>query len=221
MPAARNLGHLIPVALVEEATTLDLRSFLARHGDAKLLLVRIPEGDTELELGLSSTHPGTSRSAIAKPMPFRTTHQATASESGRSREPRPEDPALLRKLLDRAAYCAVPIQKRGDSDATFMTRISVGRAPNKDIVLRHASISKFHAWFEMEDGATLCVCDAGSTNLTQVNGSPIEPRVAIALDAGDLIRFGAVETVLCSPEGLWTCLNEEKRGESGSFIARR
>jgi FHA domain-containing protein len=217
---ARNLRNLAPIALVEDATQLDLRSFLARYGDAMFLLVRIPEGDTELELGLRTLNTGASPSAVAKPMPFRTTHQATPSESRRAAEPRREDPAALGRRIDKEAYFAAPIQKRGDSDATFMARISVGRAPNKDIVLRHASISKFHAWFEMSAEATLCVCDAGSTNLTHVNGRPVEPRATVAVDAGDEIRFGAVETVLSSPEGLWTCLNADKRGESVASLGR-
>ena len=54
MAAPRALTNLGPRRLVEEALTLDLIAFLARHGDAHLLLVRIPEGDTELELGLSA-----------------------------------------------------------------------------------------------------------------------------------------------------------------------
>lgn len=214
MPVARTLRNLAPASLVEDATRLDLRSFLARHGDATLLLVRIAEGDTELELGLSTINTGTSLSAIAKPLPFRTTHQGTPSESRLAREPRREDPAALSRRIDKEAYFAVPIQKRADSDATFMTRISVGRAPNKDIVLRHVSISKFHAWFEAGDEGGLCVCDAGSTNLTHVNGRAVEARAAVAVEPGDAIRFGAVETVLCSPEVLWTCLNTDKRGEN-------
>lgn len=73
MAAPRALTNLGPRRLVEEALTLDLISFLARHGDAHLLLVRIPEGDSELELGLSAG----AASAVAgpEPLPFRTGHQ--------------------------------------------------------------------------------------------------------------------------------------------------
>jgi len=220
MSTARKPRTLGPGALFEDAATLDLRAFLARHGDATFLLVRVPSGDTELELGLSAITTGTNPSAVAKPLPFRTTHHATPSEKIRSHEPRREDPTALANLLDKEAYFAVPIQKRGDSDATFMTRISVGRAHNKDIVLRNASISKFHAWFEIDEEGTLRVCDAGSTNLTHVNGRAIEPRVPVGVEPGDSVRFGSVETILCSPEGLWACLNIEKRAGSISSTGR-
>ena len=90
-----------------------------------------------------------------------------------------------------------------------MGRVSVGRAHNKDIVLRHSSVSKFHAWFEVEPEC-MYVSDAGSTNLTRVNDETIEPRTRVVVAPGDAVRFGALETVLCSPETLWSYLNGAK-----------
>lgn len=101
----------------------------------------------------------------------------------------------------------MPLQKRDEGDAAFMDRISVGRAQNKDIVLRHPSVSKFHAWFEVDASQSVRVFDSGSTNRTQVNRRPIEPRTSVAVATGDLVQFGAVETVMCSPEMLWWCVN--------------
>jgi hypothetical protein len=201
------------MALAQDATSLDLRSFLARHGDAPLLLVRIPPGDTELELALCASAPnaGSSRPALAKPLPFRTTHQATPKEFlRRSGEARAEPRENLGALLEKHSYFAVALQKREDGDAMFMGRISIGRAHNKDIVLRHASISKFHAWFEVNSSLGVYVSDGGSTNRTQLNGRPLEPRSATAVEPGDAVQFGAIETVLCLPEGLWACLNPER-----------
>ncbi len=209
MAAPRALTNLGPRRLVEEALTLDLISFLARHGDAHLLLVRIPEGDSELELGLSAG----AASAVAgpEPLPFRTGHQdpprAWRSESEKVRR---EDPAALWQLFERHPHFAVAVRKRADSDALFMGRISIGRARNKDIVLRHSSISKFHAWFEADESANLHVCDAGSTNLTHLNGKPLEARARTAVEPGDALRFGSLETVVCSPSTLWNCLAMEK-----------
>jgi FHA domain len=212
MVAPRASTSLGPRRLVEEASALDLMSFLARHGDAHLLLVRIPEGDTELELGLSA---GTPSAATGKPepLPFRTEHQdpprARASESERVRR---EDPAALWRLLEKHPHFAVAVRKRADSDALFMGRISLGRARNKDLVLRHSSISKFHAWFEADESENLFVCDAGSTNLTHLNGKPLEARARTAVDPGDALRFGSIETVVCSPAALWNCLAMERAG---------
>jgi hypothetical protein len=199
------LGDLAPKELVEDAVALDLMDFLARHGTAPLLLVRLPEGDTELQLGLSSTRPIPDPGApkISEPLPFSTALEDPSRPLRSSDRVRREEPNSLRRLLAMYPYFAVPVRKRGDS---FMGRISIGRARNKDIVLRHASVSKFHAWFEADESEDLYVSDAGSTNLTHVNGLPIEPRAKIAVEPGDSVRFGAIETVLCSPRTLWTSL---------------
>jgi hypothetical protein len=216
MSPTRALQNLAPETLVEQVTTSDLRDFVESYGDALLLLVRIPEGETELELGLNA-HAGATRSARPRPLPFRTTHQAAPSEPRGSRDAPGESPAGVRRLLEEHSWFAVPLLKREGSSVLFSDRISVGRAQNKDIMLRHVSISKFHAWFEMDESKTLYVCDWGSTNLTYVNGRPVEPRTAMAIGGGDAIRFGVVETVLCAPETLWACLNtNDPNGETGA-----
>jgi pSer/pThr/pTyr-binding forkhead associated (FHA) protein len=97
-----------------------------------------------------------------------------------------------------------------------MDRVSIGRARNKDIVLRHSTISKFHAWFEVSDAETLYVCDAGSTNLTHVNQRRLEPRVRALVEPGDVIRFGSVEAVVSSSTVLWRSLHD---GSSNSLRA--
>ena len=197
----------MPRDLVEDAVTLDLMGFLTIYGDAQLLLVRIPDGDAELELGLGAAAPttGTGRSTIAGPLPFRTGVQ-DPPRALRSEKLRRQEPAALWQLVEKQAHYAVPVRKRDDSDALFMGRISIGRARNKDIVLRHSSVSKFHAWFEVDPSEEVYVCDAGSTNLTHVNGQPVEARVRTALGPGDSIRFGAIETILCSPRTFWDAL---------------
>ena len=206
--AARNVG---PRDLVEDAVALDLMEFLTRHGDSQLLLVRIPEGDTELELGLSATPSDTAGGTPA--FPFRTGLQAPPRAwRSESEKVRREDPAALRQLIEKHACFAVPVRKRADSDALFMARISIGRARNKDIVMRHSSISKFHAWFEADESENLHVFDAGSTNLTHLNGQPLQPRARTAVEPGDALRFGAIETVLCSPGVFWASLREDKSG---------
>jgi hypothetical protein len=207
MAAPRALANLGPRRLVEDALALDLMSFLARHGEAHLLLVRVPEGDTELELGLSVDAPSAA-AGKPEPIPFRTAHQDLPN----AEKVRREDPAALWRLLEKHPHYAVRVRKRADSDALFMGRISIGRARNKDIVLRHSSISKFHAWFEVDESENLHVSDAGSTNLTHLNGKPLEARARTAVDLGDNLRFGSIETVICSPGTLWNCLAMEKAG---------
>ncbi len=214
MPSLRTPPNLAPPDLLRDATTLDLLTFMACYGDAPLLLVRLPEGDTELELGLAATASSTGRTTVAKPLPFRTTHQASPTHSRRSEDARRGAREPLERLLGKHAHFAVPLRKREGSD-TVMGHISVGRAQNKDIVLRHSSVSKFHAWFEEDPSEEdFYVSDAGSTNLSQVNGQRLEPRIRTSVGPGDVVRFGAVETVLCTSEALWFCMNPDKARES-------
>jgi FHA domain len=211
MPSSRAPANLAPRDLVEDAVTHDLLGFLTSYGDAQLLLVRIPEGDTELELGLGAGAPATAtgRKTIPGGIPFRTGIEEPP-RALRAEKPRRQDPAALRLLVEKDAYFAVPVRKREDSDALFMGRISIGRARNKDIVLRHSSVSKFHAWFEVDPSEEVYLCDAGSTNLTHVNGQSVEPRTRTSVEPGDCIRFGTVEAVLCSPRTFWEALHPSK-----------
>jgi FHA domain len=209
------LKKLAPMELAHDAMTLDLMGFVTLYGDAPLLLVRVDDGDEELELGLSATVPttGTARSTIAEPLPFRTALQEAPGPPRASSKGGREEPETLRRLFERHTYFGVSVRKRGDSDALFMDRVSIGRARNKDIVLRHATISKFHAWFELSDADTMLVCDAGSTNLTYLNERHLEPRVRTAVEPGDVIRFGSVVTILTSATALWASFHSE--GSSG------
>ncbi len=209
MPLSRAPGNLSPRDLVEDAAALDVLGFLTTYGDAQLLLVRIPQGDTELELGLGAGAPatGTGRNTVgAGLIPFRTGIEEPP-RALRSEKMRRQDPAALWQLIQKDGYFVVAVRKRDDSDALFMGRISIGRARNKDIVLRHSSVSKFHAWFEIDPSDEIYLCDAGSTNLTHVNGQPVEARVRTPVAPGDAIRFGAVDAILSSPRTFWEALH--------------
>jgi hypothetical protein len=198
--------NLTPTELARDAVTMDRLDFEARYGDAPMLLVRVSDGDMELELGLNTNGPstGTTRATISEPLPFRTALQPVPSRPPPPNKGGRAGAEALRRTLEKHTYFGVSIRKRGDSDALFMDRVSVGRARNKDIVLRHSTISKFHAWFELSDDASVYVCDAGSTNLTYVNEKRLEPRIRTSVEVGDVIRFGGVETILSSSTALWT-----------------
>jgi len=65
--------------------------------------------------------------------------------------------------------------------------LRVGRAPENDIVLDDAAISRIHCVFRNESGVCL-VKDMGGVNGTQVNGKLV--RNAIELNPGDTIVIG-------------------------------
>ena len=98
------------------------------------------------------------------------------------------------------ALCFVaPISKR--SEVSFLSHVSVGRARHHDIVLRHQSISKFHAWFEVAGPASLLLKDCNSRNHTHLNGKILLDRGQVC--SGDQIKFGAVECFVFSASDLW------------------
>ena len=180
--------------------------FLARYGDTHLLLIKLQPGLEALEAGLSTIQ----RAALQRVAPsirvmgfetqVLTENQLRELDLGDT-----SDSARLQRLrwvLRNDRYFVMPLRKRTE-DPTFMDRVSVGRATNKDIVLRHPNVSKFHAWFEMDDIGNLYLADADATNATLLNGKKLTPRELTRVGSGDHLRFGSVECVACSPSEFW------------------
>src|SRR5215471_11717926 len=66
---------------------------------------------------------------------------------------------------DPSRFAFYPLTKSGANP--WAERILVGRASNNDIVLRHESVSKLHAYFEERQRGTLHLHDAKSANGTR------------------------------------------------------
>lgn len=204
-------GNLGPPRLLTEASGT-LERFLARYGDTQLLLVKLSPGLETLEGGLSSMEGSPLRRVqpSVRVMGFDT--QSLTEEQLQALElslPEPGKELLridqLRFAFRSERFHVLPLRKRTD-DATFVDRISLGRATNKDIVLRHATVSKFHAWFEMGDTGELCVADSDSTNGSFVNGKQLPPKDLTRVEPGDHLRFGSVECLTCAPGDFWRAI---------------
>jgi hypothetical protein len=91
--------------------------------------------------------------------------------------------------------------------------LSVGRAPDCDLVLDDGSVSKRHATLHWNEEKRLCTLeDLGSTNGTHLNGA-IRIRKAVELRDGDIIGFGEmVFWYLLSP----TLFDRIQKGSSGA-----
>lgn len=212
MAFAKFLDNVSPAEIVEAATGSELRDFLASYGDTLLLVVRLRAGDTELASGLGAAviHDGTSTPVQpVGSMEFHTVVQTSSEQLIAPRQSAAPEAELARRLVD-GGHFIVPLRKRKGGDALYMDRISVGRARNKDIVLRHQSVSKFHCWFEVDDAGAFYVTDAGSKNATKVNVNALKSRERTHVEPGDIIRFGSVEAVLCAPRVLWAALGGGK-----------
>jgi pSer/pThr/pTyr-binding forkhead associated (FHA) protein len=189
----------------------ELDEFLRLY-DTLLMLVRVGAADVELLAGLNVTAIRDDANVPVEPI------SKTADIVNDEGEPtntgvqsRPvETNVRVIQLLAEGRHCVVPLRKRITAESLNPNRVSVGRAPNKDIVLRHSSVSKFHAWFEVDESGSFFVTDAGSKNATWLNGVPIVAPLA-PVGPGDSLRFGAVDATLCSPRALWRVLATAKR----------
>lgn len=83
----------------------------------------------------------------------------------------------------------------------WQRRISVGRAKNNDIIIRHHTVSKLHAHFlfgmlaklrQLHPSADLLLSDVGSSNGTSVDGQRLKEGDVVPVSSGNQIKFGDV-----------------------------
>ena len=205
--------NLLPDSLIETAVQLPLVEFMTLHGDTQFLLVRVDEPTGELAATLAASQ--RTGDSLAAPSPYAMGYNtAVGADSGGISQIDADQPfgiSDVQRALVRHPYFVVPLRKRG-GDGTYSERISIGRARNKDIVLRDRSVSKFHAWFEMDDEGRFYAADAGSKNGTRINREQVVPRELVQVHAGDRIRLGSVETILCPPDLLWGAVRPTLEG---------
>ena len=76
---------------------------------------------------------------------------------------------------------------------TFSTMITLGRASNNDVIVRHESVSKFHAFFRRDPASdSLTVWDAGSTYGTTLEGKKLRQGEAGHLKSGITLMISEV-----------------------------
>jgi hypothetical protein len=85
----------------------------------------------------------------------------------------------------------LPVRKRRDSNA-FAMMITLGRAPNNDLVIPDQRVSKFHAYFR-RIGEQWAINDANSMNGTWVDGQQIPSGQSAPLRSG--ARIALAETL--------------------------
>jgi hypothetical protein len=176
-----------------------------REMDGWRLLVRVDDPSEEAAEVLRRGALG-ERTPLVPTIPFRTTMRMGTEPTVRARSV--FGPKQLELRLSAHAYVAVPLHKRAGSGKDFIERVSIGRAPNNDIVIRYDSVSKVHAWFARGEDEGVYVADAGSKNKTRLNGAPIPAQDPHEVLSGDSIRFGSVETLLCSASVFWQSVRE-------------
>jgi len=199
-------ARLFPATLAQFVVESDQQQFIATSGGCAWLLVQLEPQQAELRAGLlameqaDSTTLQPSLSVLGYDTVIHDVGPMFGATGAALSRPT-FDAVVLRRLIERQPQFALPLRKRaGDA---YADRISVGRARNKDVVLREESVSKFHAWFEMDEAGRFYLADAGSANGTRVAGRLLPPRELSPVAMGALIEFGAVRAALCPSEVFW------------------
>jgi pSer/pThr/pTyr-binding forkhead associated (FHA) protein len=124
-----------------------------------------------------------------------------------------ETPFLTTKIDLRGALAAesrpflVPVRK-GQGNA-FGMMITIGRAANNDVVIKHPSVSKFHAYLR-QNGERWSLFDANALNGTAIDGKRLAAETAYPLVEGKVVHFaGAVVAEFLRPEELYERLELE------------
>jgi hypothetical protein len=205
--------NLKPWSLLSRVFESSEAAFVAWVGELRMICVRLPPHYTELEEGLAELadaplatwHAGSGRTGIGTVVaPISEAFLRAAASADRVRTD--GSPRRIRERLAEGPYWVAPLAKR---QVFSLERLRIGRSADNDLVLRHASVSKNHAFIEYDDRALFYVCDEGSTNGTQINGRTLTPGELEVLEAGDTLRFGDVECLLIDAAVFWQALHTD------------
>lgn len=95
------------------------------------------------------------------------------------------------------AQWALHIQTEQGSTEFALTRptVTLGRAPDNDVVLQDALVSGHHARLDVGPGGCI-VTDLGSTNGSWLNGQRLPPQTQVPMASGGTLRLGQCTIVL-------------------------
>lgn len=109
----------------------------------------------------------------------------------------------------------VPVRKNPDNP--FPDRLTIGRAPNCDIVLRLAFISKVHAHLFMQPGGKLVLRDNKASNGTFVNHRRLDEGGSCNVELGDMLSLGFLDLELVDASRLFDILEAAPRLKAVRF----
>ena len=201
----------LPQSLLDSCAQLQLNEVSAFFGSHPLLLISLPDALSPLystlvgSAGYKQAPTAEGRGADRDAIEFRTSFATPSRDPGSvplRNQGAARETEQVSQLLSQTIY--VHVLKKRDDDAAFLDKITVGRTRNHDLVLRDASVSKFHAAFQPQEDGSMTLRDMGSKNHTFVNGDKLSG--SHLLEPGDSLMFGSVAALFCSPEGLWSAL---------------
>ncbi|HEV8324672.1 MAG TPA: FHA domain-containing protein [Myxococcota bacterium] len=178
--------------LVEPCRTRTAEEFGAKYAEPVLLILRVELEGVGVREGLPTPLP--SRPLVPPPRGVRDDiDTAPATKTGVAEQ--------LRRIA--ASTLVLPIGKHKVN--LYQDKITLGRAPNNDVVLPHPTVSKFHGYFRAE-GAAMTFTDYASQNGTRLGWELLAPRVAHPLRDAAQLHFGDVPARYHTPAGLYDYL---------------
>jgi FHA domain len=104
-----------------------------------------------------------------------------------------KQPAIACELVLRGMGVFPELRAQVSSDAE---PLGVGRNVANSLVIKHPTVSNFHAAFVLSPDGSLELADRASSNGTYVNGVLLGTGNKTIVRDGDLVRFGEVELTL-------------------------
>lgn len=107
------------------------------------------------------------------------------------------------------------VEKSSGASNPFPMGVTLGRVDSNDLVLDDASVSRFHAWLQLDERTQQwSLTDAESRNGTWVNGVKCEARKRTPLNDGAEIRLGDASLRFFLPDTLITWVKAKAAQES-------
>lgn len=197
------MPDLLPKALVADMVEKRFAEFTAQFGTSMLLLVSVNNPSSPLIPPLEKVVRAQPRRKRA-PMDILTTTEIPLMDSSARNDLTGPGRVELLARLDSSYWFVLPLVKRqATGDESILT---LGRADDCDIILKHASVSAHHAQIRSHEDGSLEVRDLQSTNGTVVNGRKLPPNGVHWLQPMDHLQLGSVATFTCLPNVLRSVL---------------
>lgn len=94
------------------------------------------------------------------------------------------------------------VEKVPRTGNAFALGVTIGRVESNDIVIDDSSISRFHAWLQLDPKKGWMLCDAESKNGTQLDGEPLTSGAKVPLRDGAVIGLGHAALRFLLPQTL-------------------
>ena len=209
MPAISSWqANLWPVRRVTSAKSLPCARFLAEQDAQALLLVSLKNESPKFVTILSETDSAPSEPLASDMLESRTGVGEPIRETVPSELVQQFDPDDLVGLVENTRHFVFALRKRPGFEEKHPGHIVAGRAKDADLVLCSPTVSKLHAWFEIDEEGSHWLTDKSSRNGTRVNGQRVPAESPTALAPGDRIEFGLVRAVFCPTTTFWRALHE-------------